>query len=269
MRLINGKRYWACICGEIHTDSTYCPVCSHKPANLERVSVSKRFFRSGTWVQIRARYLLQRDHRDKLSKVIASNREYLAKKDAVFSGAKPEHTNNSQDPPLATSRTAKYDFSIEVFEQRQADYLDAKNPSKLDKEISRPTKPSVAIELNPDSFEWYCAEWCVYLGHQNVRVTRSTKDGGIDVHGDGFIAQAKLQEIPVGVKAIRELAGLVSIRTGALGYFFTVNGYSPQAMLEGNELGLALFTLRPFSSEIKAASDLALLILEDIELSNS
>jgi hypothetical protein len=128
------------------------------------------------------------------------------------------------------------------------------------------TKPAPALELEPTNFEWYCAEWCVYLGHKNVRVTRSTKDGGIDVHGDGFIAQVKLQELPVGVKAIRELAGLVSIRQKSIGYFFTVNGYSIQAIAEANELGLAVFVVRPFQAEIIPKSDMASLIVEDARL---
>ena len=269
MKLKNGESYWACICGEIHSDSTYCPVCSHKPNNLERVLVVKRTFRSSTWVLIKARYLLQRDLGEKIRKVSLSNRYFQAKRDAEFLRDRTLHVVDPESPPSALSQPTRYEFVREDFERRQQDFLDFNNRTNVEQDKVQLTKPSVAIELNPDSFEWYCAEWCVYLGHQNVRVTRSTKDGGIDVHGDGFIAQAKLQEIPVGVKAIRELAGLVSIRTGALGYFFTVNGYSPQAVLEGNELGLALFTLRPFSSEIKAASDLALLILEDIELTNS
>ena len=127
--------------------------------------------------------------------------------------------------------------------------------------------PAPTFELDPENFEWYCAEWCVYLGHRNVRVTRSTKDGGIDVHGDGFIAQVKLQELPVGVKAIRELAGLVSIRSNAIGYFFTVNGYSLQALAEANELGLAIFVVRPFQGEIIPKSEMANLIVEDVILS--
>jgi HJR/Mrr/RecB family endonuclease len=129
-----------------------------------------------------------------------------------------------------------------------------------------PDKPAPALELDPTNFEWYCAEWCVYFGHRNVRVTRSSKDGGIDVHGDGFIAQVKLQELPVGVKAIRELAGLVSIRSKAIGYFFTINGYSAQALAEANELGLAIFIVRPFQAEIIPKSELAALIVEDAKL---
>ena len=130
------------------------------------------------------------------------------------------------------------------------------------------TKPAPAQELNPDLFELYCAEWCTYLGHKNVKVTRSTKDGGIDITGDTFIAQVKLQELPVGVKPIRELAGVLTTKKKSIAYFFALNGYSAAALQEGEELGLALYEVKPFTSKITAKTPLAALILEDAEATN-
>jgi HJR/Mrr/RecB family endonuclease len=222
--------------------------------------VTKRFYLSSGWVVAKATELLRKDARSKLAKISSDNWDYLSRKEAERMRA------SSLQVPKQDFQ--KHDFSADVFAKRQEAFLEKKNPSTPIIQQVAQTRPSIAIELDPETFEWYCAEWCVYLGHKNVRVTRSTKDGGIDIHGDGFIAQVKFQEIPVGVKAIRELAGLVSVRTRALGYFFTVNGYSPQALVEGKELGLALFTLRPFKSEIIANSDLAALVLEDIELTS-
>ena len=129
-------------------------------------------------------------------------------------------------------------------------------------------KPTPAHALSPDLFELYCAEWCTYFGHKDVKVTRSTKDGGIDVTGDTFIAQVKLQELPVGVKPIRELAGILSTQKKTIGYFFTLNGYSHTAIQEAEELGIALFEVKPFTSDISAKTPLATLVLEDAEFSN-
>lgn len=126
--------------------------------NLDKVSVAKTLFKSSTWVQIRADYLLQRDLGEKLTKVKLTNRDFLAKKEAELSRAKSAHTGTHKSQPAASSRPSKFEFSCEDFEQRQQHFLDSKNRSNLEKEKVLRTKPSVAIELNPDLFELYCAE---------------------------------------------------------------------------------------------------------------
>lgn len=125
-------------------------------------------------------------------------------------------------------------------------------------------RPAPAQTLDPYLFELYCAEWCTYFGHKDVSVTRSTKDGGVDVEGDSFIAQVKFQELPVGVRPIRELAGVLGQRKKTVAYFFTLNGFSSSALREGQDLGLALFEVKPFTSSIVAKSALAELVLEDL-----
>lgn len=131
--------------------------------------------------------------------------------------------------------------------------------------FSKPKPPARIFDLTPETFEWYCAEWCVYLGGIDVQVTRATKDGGVDVKGRGFVAQVKLQELQVGVKSVRELAGVASAKK-TFGYFFSLNGFSSAALAEAEELQIALFQVKPFTSEITPLSELARLLLEDAEL---
>ncbi len=139
-------------------------------------------------------------------------------------------------------------------------------PSPQDhSQSSKRARPAPAQILDPYLFELYCAEWCSYFGHKDVSVTRNTKDGGVDVEGDTFIAQVKFQELPVGVRPIRELAGVLGQHKEFFAYFFTLNGFSNAALREGEELGLALFEVKPFTSTIVAKSPLAELVLEDLE----
>jgi hypothetical protein len=299
MRIENGSMYWVCICKEVHSRSTYCSVCSHKPGQLTKVLRRKHF-----WVREKAFIkdcveASERDARLKFKNLRLANEAFLAQKNlGVFSSpqisapranpryrdikthyfndpatAKPdnsraraEHSNSVGllHAPFPSKENLPENHLIEV-EPHVETHVPEVEVAQSSKNIV--SKPARALELDPENFEWYCAEWCVYFGHRNVRVTRSTKDGGIDVYGDGFIAQVKLQELPVGVKAIRELAGLVSIRSKALGYFFTVNGYSIQAIAEANELGIAIFVVKPFQAEIIPKSEIANLIVEDTRLS--
>lgn len=292
--------YWVCICKQVQTRSTYCSVCSHKPGQLAKVLRTKHF-----WVRKKAfiKDCLEASEKEaqlKLKNIRLANEAFLAQKNlGVFSSpnvsvprvnpryrdikshyfADPTLVRLDSSPARTEPSKPAISFETPIFSQ---DTVSGSIPIAAEPHIDNLTtevevthssrnmaiKPARALELDPENFEWYCAEWCVYFGHKNVRVTRSTKDGGIDVYGDGFIAQVKLQELPVGVRAIRELAGLVSIRSKALGYFFTVNGYSIQAIAEANELGIAIFVVKPFHAEIIPKSEMANLIVEDARLSS-
>jgi hypothetical protein len=130
-------------------------------------------------------------------------------------------------------------------------------------------RPTSVVHIDAESFEWLCAEWCVYFGNKNVTVTQATRDGGVDIIGDGFVAQVKFQELPVGVRPIRELAGVMTARGVKVAYFFTVNGYTKSALGEAEELSLAAFLVSPLNGQISAATSMAELILEDADLTFS
>lgn len=117
-----------------------------------------------------------------------------------------------------------------------------------------PRKPSPVLHLNPDSFEAYCVEWSVFLGYADSRTTRSVKDGGFDVVSAKMIAQCKFQELPVGVKAIRELHG-VATAEGKEALFFSVNGYSREALQEAVRFKIQLWIVRPLEGRIERAMD--------------
>lgn len=300
VKLNNGTEFWVCICKQLQTGSTYCASCSHKPSQLANVLRRKHFWVGQKTFIKKCVKASELDAHLKLKNIRLANEAFIAQKNLGVFGSPP--VNRPRVNPRYRDIKSHY-FSYPAEARVDRGTLPVKPRSSedlivvpavvneiLDEDVSASletqivnefpevsvspvtktivTKPARALELDPENFEWYCAEWCVYFGHSDVRVTRSTKDGGIDVHGDGFIAQVKLQELPVGVRAIRELAGLVSIRSKALGYFFTVNGYSIQAIAEANELGIAIFVVRPFQAEIIPNSEMANLIIEDAKLSS-
>ena len=115
-------------------------------------------------------------------------------------------------------------------------------------------KPKPTLHIDPTSFEAYCAEWSRYLGFADAEVTRAVKDGGFDIHSTKMVAQCKLQEVPVGVRPIRELHG-VAVSQGKVALFFSVNGYSREAIQEANRFKMQLWTVRPFEGRVFPASE--------------
>jgi hypothetical protein len=126
---------------------------------------------------------------------------------------------------------------------------------------SKSTMPKPLFDLNWDTFESYCRDWAKYLGYKDAEKTRSVKDGGIDIEGSRLVAQVKFQETPVGVKPIREIIGVnVRLRKDIL--FFSLNGFSRDAVEEANQSEVALFTIKPFTAKILAESTAAKALLE-------
>jgi hypothetical protein len=114
-------------------------------------------------------------------------------------------------------------------------------------------KPGRRMHMNAQEFEEYCVEWAVYLGYSNVSTTKFSQDGGIDVIADGMYAQCKFQELPVGVKPIRELNG-VSQPERKKPVFFSINGYTKDALAEGEKYNMDLWVVKPIEGEIYKAS---------------
>lgn len=126
---------------------------------------------------------------------------------------------------------------------------------------SKSTMPEPLFDLTWNTFEEYCRDWSKYLGYRDAEKTRSVKDGGVDIEGSRLVAQVKFQEIPVGVKPIREIIG-VNVRLKKDILFFSLNGFSRDAVIEANQSEVALFTIKPFTATILAESTAAKALLE-------
>ena len=106
----------------------------------------------------------------------------------------------------------------------------------------RPTAPNGV--LTPREAEIYVAKYMQFYGATGVTETRFSRDGGVDVEADLFVAQVKHQEAKVGVKALRELFAVASVaQKQAL--FFAKVGFSKDAVEFANSVGISLFTYLP------------------------
>jgi hypothetical protein len=94
------------------------------------------------------------------------------------------------------------------------------------------------LDLSPRAFELFAGDLLVYVGLQNVAVTRYVGDGGIDAHGD-IVTTSGIVRIPTGVQVKRHRHNVqradIDRFIGALsgqypqGIFITTARYAAQA----------------------------------------
>jgi hypothetical protein len=106
----------------------------------------------------------------------------------------------------------------------------------------RPSAPERA--LTPREAEIFVAKYMQFYGATGVAETRFSRDGGVDVEADFFVAQVKHQEAKVGVKALRELFAVASV-ANKQALFFAKVGFSKDAVEFANSVGISLFTYLP------------------------
>src|SRR4028118_1541072 len=58
------------------------------------------------------------------------------------------------------------------------------------------------LDLSPRAFELFAGDLLVYVGLQDVAVTRYVGDGGIDAHGE-IVTNSGIVRIPTGVQVKR------------------------------------------------------------------
>jgi len=93
------------------------------------------------------------------------------------------------------------------------------------RKITAPRKRKVDAQ----EAEELAADWMRILGEEGVRVTRQTKDGGVDVVSTRCVAQVKNYVGSVGVAEIRQLFG-ASTLDGRKPLFFTSGTYTKSAI---------------------------------------
>ncbi len=115
--------------------------------------------------------------------------------------------------------------------------------------------------LNPEEAEHACRDYLLFLGATGARVTRFSRDGGVDVESDLYVVQVKHQEGPVGVKVVREIAGVASLQDKTP-IVFAKRSYTEEAKKFAEAGSILLFTylpsLRADSSEARRALEVGL-----------
>lgn len=108
------------------------------------------------------------------------------------------------------------------------------------------------LELTPRAFELFAGDLLVYIGLQNVAVTRYTGDGGIDASGE-LVVDSGLIRVSSGVQVKRHRRNVqradIDRFIGALsgqyqhGIFITTAGYSEQARAKASMSALRVDTV--------------------------
>lgn len=117
-------------------------------------------------------------------------------------------------------------------------------------------KPLPREIRNSYDFEIYCGEWFSFLGAKNAYVSNATKDGGVDLIADDYIAQVKLYNGPIPVAQIRDLLG-TSMDFGKKPVFFASMSYSRGSIEFADRNIIPLFIVDSFNGEIRAANSVA------------
>jgi len=107
--------------------------------------------------------------------------------------------------------------------------------------------------------EHVAKEWMEYLGEPRCRVTQATRDGGVDVSSEHFVAEVKYHAAPVPPNLVRQIFGAATAeRKRAV--FFALTGYTADAVVfaEKNRIPLFVYdyrmgTLHPKSSTAEQA----------------
>lgn len=134
-----------------------------------------------------------------------------------------------------------------LFEQVMANLSEAPQHS--------PTLPAPRLIKNPRDAELYAAQVMTALGFTNAVATNVGADGGVDVESLEAVAQVKLEGRPSTSEQLQRLYG-ISAHRELIPLFFSLNGYTSQALQWAEETGMALFE-SAYDGAISSRSTLA------------
>jgi len=92
--------------------------------------------------------------------------------------------------------------------------------------------------------EYLAAQWMRYLGATSCKVSRATRDGGVDISSDTHVAEVKHHQSPVGVGFIRQIYGAATAASKRA-TFFSLSGYTRDAEEFANANHILLFRYHP------------------------
>ena len=127
-------------------------------------------------------------------------------------------------------------FLSKVTRKRKPEERPAPAQARHTPRIPRPTPPVSAPLPQPygvshEGAEHLVAAWIAHLGDPGARVTRRSRDGGVDIESSQVICQVKNYAGTVGVTSVRELHGVRSVHAiDRLALFFTSGEYSRDAI---------------------------------------
>ena len=111
--------------------------------------------------------------------------------------------------------------------------------------------------LDGIDFERACASILVDLGYQNVRLTKASGDGGVDILAkDGMAThaiQCKRSESPIGISAVQQVFAGKSLYNAQIAIVLTNNTFTQPAIDAATRLGVVLWGRRALTELMRAA----------------
>jgi TPR repeat protein len=100
--------------------------------------------------------------------------------------------------------------------------------------------PSPQYNLSARDAELVAARWMVYWGYYDAKATPVGPDGGLDVIAGRALAQVKYRNVKTSRTEINEFHGSAE-GSGKDELFFSLSGYTQQAIERADEKSIALF----------------------------
>jgi hypothetical protein len=106
---------------------------------------------------------------------------------------------------------------------------------------ARPPFNPVTIRTARDALT-AAAQYLKWLGYAGVRIASDRVANGVDLRGEGVVAQIDPTTRPTGLRDI-ECLWLNCLNEDSAGAFFSLAGYAPDARMRADQLGVPLFVM--------------------------
>jgi hypothetical protein len=139
----------------------------------------------------------------------------------------------------------KHAIALATLEKREREWkrldlsVNEDEPEAID--VDTADYPESKLIRTPRDAEESAAEWMIYFGFSDARVTPVGPDAGIDVISSEAVAQVKMEGVPTSRPAVQQLYGVASSK-GLQPFFFSLAGFTRDAISWGTEQEIAMFT---------------------------
>jgi len=117
---------------------------------------------------------------------------------------------------------------------------DDPTPDSATNNASNRRKPILRLIRAPKDAEDVAAEWKRYMGFIDATSTPVGPDCGLDVISTEAVAQVKMEGVPTSRPILQALHGVAQAEDKR-GLFFSLNGYTKEAQVWGDSVGMPLF----------------------------
>jgi hypothetical protein len=188
----------------------------------------------------------------KIDEIFKRESGYFEAKKIAVDGAglfQKSRVSNEWFANEGSARSGYHKLFKKLFEKSLADFITlnkSKEPEDWSKLVNQAWTPHDALPLtgyanyDPRTAEFVCTRYFHFMGASSAVTTKKSKDSGIDIDSDFYVAQVKHLHSKVGVKALREFLG-ASISTGKIPVFFSKMGYTHEALQFGVQNKILLY----------------------------